>query len=123
MTDKVNGTQTFAHLDVTRGVGMLGSEAALRNILVTVLTSLSADVPTIGAALRTGDVVTVSRLLHAIKGYIPIFGRDVLVEQVVTVEKLSKTEPIAVVQGLYLQLEPDLQRLLVEIRLFLSDGP
>lgn len=122
MTGLVSGTQAFMRLDVARGVGMMGSETVLRSILVTVLTSLSADVPTIEAALQTGDVVTASRLLHAIKGYLPIFASDNLIEQVVTIEKLSKTEPIAVVQVFYQKLGPELHALLVEIQLFLGSG-
>ncbi|WP_309376936.1 Hpt domain-containing protein [Rhodoferax sp.] len=110
------------YLDVERGVGMMGSEAALRKILAAVVASMSADVPSIDAALQAGDVVSANRLLHAIKGYMPIFGRDALIERVVAVEKLSKTESAAVVQALYRQLEPELHGLLAEIQLFLSSG-
>ncbi|MDR3371601.1 MAG: Hpt domain-containing protein [Rhodoferax sp.] len=122
MNSQVVGTQVFMYLDVERGVGMMGSEAALRKILAAVVASMSADVPSIDAALQAGDVVSANRLLHAIKGYMPIFGRDALIERVVAVEKLSKTESAAVVQALYRQLEPELHGLLAEIQLFLSSG-
>jgi len=122
MTSLADGTQAFTRLDVARGAGMMGSEAALCNILATVLNSLSTDVLTIDAALQAGDVLTANRLLHAIKGYIPIFGSDALIEQVVGVEKLSKTEPVEVVQVSYLQLGPELHSLLAEIRIFLGSG-
>ncbi|APW48545.1 hypothetical protein RA876_17780 [Rhodoferax antarcticus] len=101
---------------------MMGSEAALRNILATVLVSLSADVPSMDAALQAGDVASANRMLHALKGYVPIFGSDALIEQVVSVEKLSKTESATVVQVAYAQLGPELHGLLAEIQYFLDVG-
>lgn len=101
---------------------MMGSEAALRKILVTVQVSLSADVPAIAAALHAGDVATANRMLHALKGYMPIFASDSTIEQVVAVEKLSKTESAAVVQVLYSQTAPELLGLLAEIQHFLEAG-
>ncbi|MCW2312254.1 Hpt domain-containing protein [Rhodoferax antarcticus] len=109
-------------LDVARGADMMGSEAALRNILATVLVSLSADVPSMDAALQAGDVASANRMLHALKGYVPIFGSDALIEQVVSVEKLSKTESATVVQVAYAQLGPELHGLLAEIQYFLDVG-
>ena len=101
---------------------MMGSETALRKILATVMTSLAADLPAIEAALQTGDVTTANRMLHAIKGYMPIFGSDALIEQVVAVEKLSKTESAAVVLASYAQLGPELHGLLAEIQQYLNAG-
>lgn len=101
---------------------MMGSQAALRKILVTVLSSLSADVPAIEAALHAGEVANANRLLHAIKGYLPIFGSDDLVSRVSAVEKLSKTESAAVVQGQFQMLAPELRHLLAEIDVFLTPG-
>lgn len=66
-------------------------------------------------ALSAGDVATANGLLHAIKGYVPIFVVDELVEQVTHVEKLGKTESIAVMQPLYAELLPRLEGLLQEI--------
>ena len=101
---------------------MMGSETALRKILATVMTSLAADLPAIEAALQTDNVTTANRMLHAIKGYMPIFGSDALIEQVVAVEKLSKTEPAAEVQAPYAQLGSELQGLLTEIQQYLNAG-
>ncbi len=122
MNSQLGSTPSAARLDVARGVGMMGSETALRKILVTVVISMAADLPTIDTALQTGDVATANRLLHAIKGYMPIFGSNALIEQVAAVEKLSKTEPAAVVQVTYQQLGPELHGLLAEIELFLNSG-
>ncbi|MBB1074428.1 Hpt domain-containing protein [Rhodoferax sp. 4810] len=122
MNSQFTGNPVATRLDVARGVGMMGSEAALRKILTTVLVSLSADVPAIDAALQADDVATANRMLHALKGYMPIFGSDALIEQVVAVEKLSKTESAAALQVPYAQLGPELHGLLAEIQQFLNAG-
>jgi len=121
MNSPFTGKPVAPRVGVARGVGMMGSEAALRKILATVLVSLSADVPAMDAALQAGDVAAANRM-HAIKGYMPIFDSDALIERVVAVEKLSKTESAAVVQVPYSQLGPELYGLLDEIQLYLDSG-
>jgi HPt (histidine-containing phosphotransfer) domain-containing protein len=120
MTSQLAGTAAVARLDVARGVGMMGSEPALRKILVAVVGSLETDLPAIQGALQARDVVTANRLLHAIKGYMPIFGTDAMVELVAAVEKLSKTESAETLRPHCLRLEPELQGLLTEIQSFLN---
>ena len=110
-------------LDLERGVGMMGSAASLAKILKTVAASMADSLPKMSAALQAGDVHSANALLHAIKGYVPIFSTDALVEQVTQVEKLSKTEPIEVVAPPFAQLMPQLQGLLAEIDVFLAQNP
>jgi HPt (histidine-containing phosphotransfer) domain-containing protein len=120
MQTQVSGNNATQFLDVARGVGMMGSEAALRKILVTVLASMAADLPKIDSALQTGDVTTANRLLHALKGYMPILAVDALVNKVTAVEKLSKTADADEVKLQYQELSPELNGLLAEINVFLT---
>jgi len=108
-------------LDVARGTGMMGSEAGLRKILQTVVQSMSVDLPKIEAALAAGDVPSANRMLHAIKGYMPIFACDAVVALVTSVEKISKTESAEVVRPHYQQLGPQLNALLQEVQNFLGN--
>lgn len=107
-------------LDIARGMAMMGSEGSLRKILATVVTSLSADLPRIDAALQAGDVPSANRLLHAIKGYMPIIGSEALTARVNAVEQLSKTAVAADLLPPYQQLAPELRGLLAEIQDFLK---
>ena len=107
-------------LDVERGLGMMGSETSLRNILTTVETSLSDSIPEIWRALEADDVKTANRLLHGIKGYLPIFCTDDLIKRVTQVELVSKTESAAVLHPLFAALAPLLASLLLEIRSFVA---
>lgn len=109
-------------LDLTLGVAMMGSEEALRSILQTVLDSMTGNVPEISDALAKGDVASANRLLHSMKGYLPIFAVEALVVQVTEVEKVSKTEPAAVVAPLYADLAPRLTGLLAEVQNFLASS-
>ncbi len=108
--------------DAARGLAMLGSDASLRKILKTVATSMASSLPEMTAALIAGDVHKANGLLHAIKGYVPIFATDDLVAEVTHVEKLSKTEPLPVVAPLFDQLMPQLEGLLAEIGAFLAQN-
>lgn len=119
---QVPGVQLESHLDVERGIGMMGSDASLRKILVNVETSLARNIPEIWTALEVGDVAAANRLLHAIKGYAPIFCTDALVAQVVQVEQLSKTEPVIVVKSAFADLAPKFESLLNEIRTYVAQG-
>ena len=112
---------SFSTLDVARGVSMMGSEASLRKILKTVQDSLAGNLPEMAQALEKGDVASFNRLLHAIKGYVPIFACDALVAQVTALEKISKTEPVATVAPLYVELAPLMDALLAEIRQFVAE--
>lgn len=120
MNSPLTGGGQATRLDVARGVGMMGSETALRKILTTVVASMSADLPKIAAALQADDVVTANRLLHAFKGYMPILATDALVAQVTAVEKRSKTASATEVAAEYALLAPELHGLLAEIQAFLA---
>lgn len=99
---------------------MLGSEQSLRMILQTVNGSMTHDIPEIARLLDAGEVATANRLLHAIKGYVPVFCSDALIDQVVSTERLSKTASAGVVKPAFAALAPKLQSLLTEVRLYLD---
>lgn len=101
---------------------MMGSDASLRKIMVSVEVSLTSGLPEIGAALESGDVAAANRLLHAIKGYVPIFCTEALVAHVVEVEQLSKTEGVAVVRPAFAELAPKFEVLLREIRTYVAQA-
>jgi HPt (histidine-containing phosphotransfer) domain-containing protein len=113
---------SFSNLDVARGVSMMGSEASLRKILKTVQDSMAGNLPEMAHALAKDDVASFNRLLHAIKGYVPIFASDALVAQVTELEMISKTASVTTVAPLYAELAPRLEALLGEIRSFLAQS-
>ena len=110
-------------LEVKRAIDMLGSHEALSMILRTALLSLSEEVPAIGRELEAGDVRAASRRLHGIKGYLPIFGADPLVNEFFALEQLSKTASAATLVAAFSTLRPLLERLLAEIRQYLQLPP
>ena len=101
---------------------MLGSPEALRMILNTALTSLSDDVPAIGRELAQGDVRAASRRLHGIKGYLPIFGCDTLVANMLRLEQLSKSQSAEALAAEYTAISPALLGLLSDMQAYVSQA-
>jgi HPt (histidine-containing phosphotransfer) domain-containing protein len=110
------------HLDVARGLEMLGNPETLRTILRTVNEQLSGNILDIQRVLRDGDVAAANSLLHGLKGYAPVFCTDPLVQQIIEIERVSKTAAAPVVQALYDGLQPRLEALLQEIRAYIAQG-
>jgi HPt (histidine-containing phosphotransfer) domain-containing protein len=113
-------SSAFSQLDVERGISMLGSPEALKMILNTALLSLSDDVPAIGRELAAGDVRAAGRRLHGIKGYLPIFGSETLVANVLRLEQMSKSQPADVLAVEYAALGPAIQGLLGDIQAYVN---
>lgn len=109
------GGAAFVYLDLEHALGQIGDEGALREMLEMLQDSLSRDVPQIAELLGQGDAPGANRLLHALKGFIPIFCVDALCEHVVSVERLSKTAPAPEIAQAYASLAPELRQLQSEI--------
>jgi HPt (histidine-containing phosphotransfer) domain-containing protein len=103
------------YLDVERALAQIGDVAALHEMLDMLQDSLDRDVPQIGHFLDALDVPSANRLLHALKGFIPIFCVDALCDEVARVEMMSKTGTADAVGAAYRQLQPKLQQLQSEI--------
>lgn len=109
------GMQEFEFLDVDRALEQIGDVAALHEMLDMLQASLDRDLPQIRQLLSQGDVKGANRLLHAIKGFIPIFCTEPLCAHVASVEQISKAGSAADISAAYALLEPKLQKLQAEI--------
>lgn len=105
----------FTYLDVDRALEQVGEIEVLHEMLDMLQASLDRDLPLIPALLAQGDVRSANRLLHALKGFIPIFCVESLCEQVAAVEMLSKGGSANEVTAAYAPLEPKLRQLQAEI--------
>lgn len=109
------------HLDIERAIGYTGDAAAAADLLRMVEQSLGSDIDKIWQKLEMGDMAAAGRLIHAIKGFAPMFCHDLLIEQVTRAEALSKTESAASFKPVFADLAPELLLLLKDIRSYLSD--
>lgn len=107
-------------LDVERALAQIGEVSALHEMLGMLQASLDRDVPLIAQLLAEQDVSTANRLLHSLKGFIPIFCVDTLCDHVAQVEMMSKTQGSAEVGLAYALLEPRLQQLQAELDQYLD---
>jgi HPt (histidine-containing phosphotransfer) domain-containing protein len=112
-----------ACLDLGLGLDMVGDAESLDEVLSLAEQSLSRDLPAIAQLLAQGDSAGASRLLHAFKGFMPIFCVETLVQHVGRVELLSKTASAAELRPAYAALEPSLRQLCSELQRHLNDNP
>ncbi len=109
-------------LDIPLALEQIGDASAMQGMLSMLEESLARDVPKIAQLLAQGDVKTANRLLHSLKGFIPIFCVDALCKHVAKVEELSKTALAAEVAVAYAALMPDLEDLQAEVVTYLNDS-
>ena len=105
----------FEYLDVDRALEQIGDVAALHEMLDMLQSSLDRDLPHINALLAHGDAKGANRVLHALKGFIPIFCVEALCEHVTAVELISKTGTAQEIAAAFATLEPKLRQLQTEI--------
>lgn len=108
-------SQAPSFLDVERALAQIGEVSALHEMLDMLQASLDRDVPLIAQLLTDQDVGAANRLLHSLKGFIPIFCVDALCDHVAQIELMSKTQGSAEVGQAYALLAPKLQQLQTEI--------
>ena len=109
-------------LDIALALEQIGDASAMQGMLSMLEESLARDVPRIAELLAEGDVRGANRLLHSLKGFIPIFCVEVLCKHVAQVEEQSKTADAASVAVAYAALQPDLEELQSEVVTYLNDS-
>lgn len=107
-------------LDIELAMSQIGDEDALNDMLRMLHESLARDVPLVSTLLDNGDVAGANRLLHALKGFVPIFCAEHFCSQVAGVELLSKDPASTTLDAAYAHLRPQLERLLAEVSLYLD---
>jgi len=110
------------YLDIDLAVSQIGDVQAMQGMLTMLEESLARDIPLIAQMLAAGDVVGANRLLHSLKGFIPIFCGSALSELVAQVEMLSKDTRSTTIGPAYAELQPELQQLLAEVSAYLNDN-
>ncbi len=108
-------------LDVSLALEQIGDLQAMQGMLSMLEESLARDVPRIEQLLEEGDVKAANRVLHGLKGFIPIFCVESLCKHVARVEELSKTADALSVSQVYADLMPELETLQSEVVGYLND--
>jgi len=108
------------YLSVERAMEFIGDANGVLTLLKTLHQTLGEELPRIQAMLDQGDLHGANRLLHQLKGFTPVFCVDSLVEEVVSVEHLSKHAEPSDVRSAYMRLAPQLATLRSEVAQHLS---
>lgn len=110
------------YLNTEHAVEQFGDVEALVPMLTMLEESLSRDVGQIAELLGAGDAPAANRLLHPMKGFLPLFCNEELCAELGDVEMLSKKGSAAEVAPAYAALQPKLEHLLVEVSDFLKSN-
>lgn len=103
------------YLDPARALEQIGDLTTLHEMLDMLQATLDRDIGQISQCLASQNVGAANRLLHSLKGFIPIFCVDALCDHVAQVELLSKSANADAVGKAYALLSPKLVQLQAEI--------
>ncbi len=120
MSDTLSSAQQATHLDLVNAPERVGGSDALREMLPMLTDMLERDGPVIDALLAQGDVQAAGKLLHSLKGCMPIFCHAPLCDAVAALEFSAKAGQLDVVRAGYATLRPQLQQLQREICVYMA---
>lgn len=115
--------QAPVHLDVERALEMVGDPLTVVKILGLARDALRRDTERLPALLAAGETTPVAGALHTLKGMLPLFCDDALVQQVVACERVAKAAGAAELAAIYPDLGARLRVLLAEIEAYLAQLP
>lgn len=107
--------QSAPLLDLGRALDFVGDEDGVHAMIPMFQAALGSDVPEILRLLQAGDVQAANQLLHPLKGFVPVFCVDALIDRVTEVEVLSKTATAAQVLPRFTAIVPLLTQLHAEV--------
>jgi hypothetical protein len=110
----------YEYLDIDRALLQVGDLPALDDLLAMLEVSLTRDIPQIEQLLAQKKVFLVNRMLHALKGFLPIFCGDALCDEVAAIEMLSRTGSPADVAGAYVSVSPKLLQLQMDVAQYMG---
>ena len=112
----------YKALNLAGAMEFLGDAQAVRDLLAPLVRSLEADLPHIEQLLEGGDLATVARMLHSMKGFVPVFCFEPLAQELVRVEKAARALDTLAVRADVAALLPRLRRLAGEAQDYLRQS-
>lgn len=106
----------YHFLSIERAMDFIGDHAEMLVMLRLFEQALDTELPQVRQRLLADDVAGAQKLLHPLKGFVPVFCTDEVVDQVATVEALSKESAPATVLVAFDAVLPNLQLVLAEVR-------
>ncbi|MGI9135047.1 MAG: hypothetical protein ACR2I0_14080, partial [Rhodoferax sp.] len=112
--------QPPVYLDVAQALANVGDAEVLQDMLVLLRDQLASELPQVADLLLKGDLPGVQKLLHSLKGCLPIFCTQIVCDEVLQVECLCKSSDAAGARAAFAVLRPKLEDLHTELLLHLA---
>ena len=122
MQEKADDADRFQVLNLAGAAEFLGDAQAVSDLLQPLVTSLHKDIGEIEQALGQSDMPSVSRMLHSLKGFIPVFCYAEFADRLMDVERRSRSDTSAPMQAQVQALLQPLRQLLHESQRFLQQS-
>lgn len=122
MQEKAGDAGQFQVLNLAGATEFLGDAQAVSDLLQPLVTSLHKDIGDIEQALGQSDMPAVSRMLHSLKGFIPVFCHAEFADRLMDVEKRSRSDTSAPMQAQVQALLQPLRQLVQESQRFLQQS-
>lgn len=84
----------YRYLDTERATEFLGDAQGVREMLGVLCATLKTDLPAMHELLQAHDLQAIQKSLHSLKGFIPIFSTQTLVDQLIALERLAKAPDV-----------------------------
>jgi len=104
------------YLDPAQALDYIGEADQVHTMLLMLDESLSTELDQLDALVGAADLAGANRLLHPLKGFMPIFCQPTLAQQVADTEALSKGQDAALLRQAWVVLGPALRGLHAEIK-------
>lgn len=106
----------LAYLDPAQALEYIGEADQVHTMLLMLDESLSTELGQLDTLIAEGELTGANRLLHPLKGFMPIFCQPALAQQVADTEALSKGQDAAALRQAWAALGPALRGLHAEIK-------
>lgn len=116
MTIGFSGGCAGPHLDLPSALSKIGDGSVVRDMLGMLADLLAWDVPKIQRALLDQDTALAGRLLHSLKGCLPIFYHAPICDLVAQDEQYAQHGDSALTDEVYASLGPALSALALKIQ-------
>lgn len=122
MNKNLGETALFKVLNLAGAIEFLGDAQSVSELLPPLVMSLSKDIGEIERHLEQADMAAVTRTLHSLKGFIPVFCHAEFAAQLVDIEKRSRSDDSAPMRAQVQALLHPLRQLVQESNRFLQQA-
>lgn len=112
----------YTCFNLSGALEFLGDRQGVLDLLPALCAALAKDVPEVAHMLAKGDAAEAAARLHSLKGFVPVFCFQPMIDELIRVERMSKSGASVELTAAYAALAPKLRQLGQEAAHFLEQA-